>query len=362
MITPQQLSTMIKAEAMRLGFSACGIAKAARVSADEERHLRRWLDEGQYGNMAYMANHLDKRLDPRLLMDGLRSIVAVAMNYAPQRTLPDGEPQIAAYALGHDYHEVMKDRLHRLAAFVAGLTDEAPGQSAEHRAGDDGLRYRVFVDSGPVLERYWACQAGLGWVGRNRQLIIPRAGSMFFLGELFLDIELEYDQPMASRCGTCQRCIDQCPTQVLNTSGDFDASRCLSYQTIENRGALSEEAKAAMGACFYGCDRCQTACPWNRFAVPNEVPELQPREELLEMTWQKWQQLSVDDYRRLFKGSAVKRAKYEGLMRNIRALQEPHGLTAKSGYAANSESVGLNNEASKQNNDIHSVNNTITKK
>jgi epoxyqueuosine reductase len=335
MTTPQQLSTMIKAEAMRLGFSACGIAKAGRVSADEERHLRRWLAKGRYGNMAYMANHLDKRLDPRLLMDGLRSIVSVAMNYAPQRTLPDGEPQIAAYALGHDYHEVMKDRLHRLAAYVAGLTDEAPGQSAEHRAGDDGFRYRVFVDSGPVLERYWACQAGLGWVGRNRQLIIPRAGSMFFLGELFLDIELDYDQPMDSRCGTCHRCIDQCPTQVLNMSGDFDASRCLSYQTIENRGALSEEAKAAMGACFYGCDRCQTACPWNRFAVPNEVPELQPREELLEMTWQKWQQLSLDDYRRLFKGSAVKRAKYEGLMRNIKALEETRSLAPKQGEGPN---------------------------
>jgi epoxyqueuosine reductase len=203
-------------------------------------------------------------------MDGLKSIVSVAMNYAPQRTCR-GEPQIAAYALGHDYHEVMKDRLHRLAAFVAGLTDDDRNHSAEHRVEGDGLHYRVFVDSGPVLERYWACEAGLGWVGRNRQLIIPRAGSMFFLGELFLDIELEYDQPMASRCGTCHRCIDQCPTQVLNTSGDFDASRCLSYQTIEN-----EERSARGQGCHGGVHLWLRQVPdgrsWNRFAVPTRCP------------------------------------------------------------------------------------------
>ncbi len=312
------LGSMIKAEAQRLGFSACGIAKAGRVSADEERHLRDWLDNGQYADMQYMANYLDKRLDPRLLMDGLKSIVSVAMNYAPARTLPAGEPQIAAYALGQDYHEVMKDRLHRLAAYVQDMIwPMIPGISADQIS--QGLNYRVFVDSGPVLERYWACQAGLGWVGRNLQLIIPRAGSMFFLGELFLDFELPYDTPMPNRCGHCHRCIDQCPTEALTTTGEFDAARCLSYQTIENRGPLSERACKTMGDCIYGCDKCQTACPWNKFATPTTIPEFQPKEELLEMTMEKWRGLTVEDYRRLFKGSAVKRAKYEGLMRNIQA-------------------------------------------
>ena len=185
----------------------------------------------------------------------------------------------------------------------------------------------MFVDSGPVLERYWAVQAGLGWIGKNRQLIIPRAGSMFFLGELFLPFELDYDQPIDSRCGTCSRCIDACPTQALSekrTNGTteqepFNAELCLSYQTIENRGAISTEAQRAMGNVIYGCDRCQQACPWNKFATPTDIPELQPRDELLTMTREKWNHLTIEQYRQLFKGSAVKRAKYEGLMRNIAA-------------------------------------------
>ena len=254
--------------------------------------------------MDYMANYTDKRLDPRLLMNGLRSIVCVALNYAPQRRMSPDEYQIASYAYGKDYHDVVKAKLHQIAA-RAGLTN-----------------YRVFCDSAPVLERYWAVQSGLGWIGRNRQLIIPHAGSMFFLGELFLDVELEYDRPMKSRCGNCHRCMDACPTQALINGDTLDANRCLSFQTIENRGQLSPAATHAMGNMIYGCDRCQDVCPWNRFARSNDMPELQPSDELLQMTKKKWQQLTEEDYRRLFKGSAVKRAKYSGLMRNIKAAEK----------------------------------------
>lgn len=322
----QTLTEKIKAEALRLGFAAVGVAKADRVSDEQAEHLRRWLEEGHNANMTYMNNYFEKRIDPRLLMDGLQSIVSVAMNYAPAHAMPAGQPQIAAYALGQDYHDVMKHRLFQLADFINNeynarnhpLTSNPDEQTTTDSPQTSDLNFRVFVDSGPVLERYWAVQAGLGWIGRNRLLIIPKAGSEFFLGELFLNIKLDYDHPIANRCGRCHRCIDHCPTHALSEEGDFDANRCLSYQTIENRGPLSEEAKKAMGEFIYGCDRCQLACPWNRFATPNDTPEFQPKEELLQMTEEKWEHLSVEDYRRLFKGSAVKRAKYEGLMRNIR--------------------------------------------
>lgn len=307
------LTTFIKTKAAELGFSACGVARAGRVSPEEEARLRRWLDEGRYAEMHYMANYLDKRLDPRLLMEGLKSIVSVAMNYAPRRRLATGEPQIAAYALGQDYHDVMRKRLHQLAAYVSSLLGRE-------------LTYRVFVDSGPVIERYWAAQAGLGWIGRNQLLIIPKAGSEFFLGELFLDFELDYDHPKPNHCGRCHRCIDHCPTHALADDHDFDAARCLSYQTIENRGELSEDAKEKMGDFIYGCDRCQLACPWNRFAKPTTIAEFQPSDELLSMTRQRWERLTVEDYRRLFKGSAVKRAKYAGLMRNIHNMTDHHQL------------------------------------
>lgn len=308
MTTDAKRSDEIKAEALRLGFFACGIARADKVSDDEEQHLREWLHRGMQADMNWMNNYLEKRIDPRLLMDGLRSIVSVAMNYAPKQQLPEGEPQLAAYALGQDYHDVVKLRLRQLATFIYG----------EDKI--EQANYRVFVDSGPVLERYWAQQAGLGWVGKNRQLIIPHAGSMFFLGELFLDFPLDYDRPMPSRCGNCTRCIDHCPTHALSEEHDFDSNLCLSYQTIENRHELSSTAQQAMGNVIYGCDRCQQACPWNRFAQPNTTPEFQPRPELLKMTREDWKHLSVEQFRSLFKGSAVKRAKYEGLMRNISNL------------------------------------------
>lgn len=311
MLTSISLKDKIKAEASRLGFFVCGFARAEPVSEAMRRHYLGWLADGRNADMAYLGNNLDKRFDPRLLMPGVKTIVVVAQNYFPARRLPEGEPQIADYALGLDYHDIVKQKLRQLAATV-GIAD-----------------YRAFVDTAPVLERYWAVRAGLGWIGKNQQLIIPHAGSEFFLGELFVTVELPPDEPLPNRCGTCHRCVDACPTHALSLPatcvegyGDitrFDARLCLSYQTIENRGELTVDAKAAMGDTFYGCDRCQRACPWNRFAKPSTEPLLQPREELLAMTRQKWENLTEEDYRRLFKGSAVKRAKYEGLMRNIKA-------------------------------------------
>ena len=317
----KMIASKIKAEAQRLGFFACGIAKAAPVEENVAEAYRKWLENGEEASMAYMTNYLEKRLNPALLVPGVRSIVSLAMNYAPAQQLPEGEYQLAAYALGQDYHDLMKQRLRELAVnigapmelFQKGKKPQSADEKEETGWGD-------FCDTAPVLERYWAQKAGLGWVGRNHQLIIPHAGSMFFLGEVFLPFAVDvYDTPMQSRCGSCHRCIDACPTHAIIPDEDFHADRCLSYQLIENRGELSDEAKAAMGNTIYGCDRCQTACPWNRFATPNTEPALQPKPELLSMSKEAWHNLSVEDYRRLFKGSAVKRVKFAGLKRNIDA-------------------------------------------
>lgn len=303
-----RLSNDIKSEARRLGFYACGISKAEKVPDATEQQLRSWLAMGMHADMKWMENYLEKRLDPRLLMEGAKSIVSVAMNYAPSQTIPKEQPQIAAYALGQDYHDIVKHRLHQLASFIYG---EDHVQQAN---------YRVFVDSAPVLERFWAEQSGLGWIGKNRQLIIPKAGSMFFLGELLIDIPLDYDSVVPNRCGNCTRCIDHCPTKVLSETKPFDAFKCLSYQTIENKGPLSDEAIKALGNNIYGCDICQQVCPWNKFSIPTDIPELNPNEELLQMTKDKWKNFTSEDFRRIFKHSAVKRTKYAGLMRNISNL------------------------------------------
>lgn len=301
-------SELIKAEAKSLGFFACGIAKADAVEQSVVDSYRRWIAEGCNASMAYLENYPDKRFDPRLLVPGVRSIVSVALNYAPSRRMPTDAPQLASYALGKDYHDVVKHKLSQLAERLGfELSDQV----------------RAFCDSAPVLERYWAVRAGLGWIGRNHQLIIPHAGSMFFLGELFLPVEVDYDKQMESRCGTCNHCVEACPTQALkrNADGDtckFDSRLCLNYQTIENRGEIPDELAAKLAPYIYGCDRCQSACPWNRFAVPNTTPELQPSDELLAMKREDWLTLTEEEYRKLFKGSAVKRAKYAGLMRNIK--------------------------------------------
>lgn len=299
-------SDKIKTEAITgLGFSACGIVRPAAVDVSTASHFRNWLAEGNHADMQYMEGYEEKRLDPRLLMPEARSIICVALSYVPDSSLFTLHPSLSYYALGKDYHDVMKQRLRQLA---------------------DNLslkNYRVFCDTAPILERYWAVQAGLGWIGRNHQLIIPHEGSMFFLGEIFCEEEVDaYDTPIPSKCGsTCRRCLDACPTGALRDDGQLDARKCLSYLTIENRGEIPDEAAEKMGECFYGCDRCQLACPWNENAKPTKVEEFQPSQALLDMDKEKWRNLTVEQYRALFKGSAVKRAKYEGLMRNISKLK-----------------------------------------
>ncbi len=327
----------IKVEAERLGFFACGIARAEPVDAETAVAVRGWISKGSQATMDYMANYTEKRLNPCLLVPGTKSIVSLAMNYAPAQTMPETEYQLAAYAYGQDYHDVMKAKLRQLAALIANKFEGESDSEVGENDGDNTAittpktnetseepvgEIRVFVDTAPVLERYWAQRAGLGWIGKNHQLIIPRAGSMFFLGEIFLPYEFDsYDSPMPSRCGNCRRCIEACPTCAITDEWGFDSEKCLSYQLIENRGELSEQAKQSMGTTIYGCDRCQTACPWNKFAIPNTTPEFQPKSELLAMTKADWHNLTIDEYRALFKGSAVKRVKFDGLKRNISAKE-----------------------------------------
>lgn len=303
-------SSQIKAEALRLGFDACGIAKAEPIRQEVAEEFREWLRQGHHASMQYMENHLEKRLNPQLLMEGVRSIVCVALNYKPSAQQNQEGYQLAAYALGRDYHDIVKEKLHQLAAYIIRQWEDE----------EQPVSYRAFTDSAPVMERYWAMQAGIGWIGKHHQLIIPKSGSMFFLGELFLNIPLAYDQPATSHCGNCTRCIEACPTGALTAEGPFRAEQCLSYLTIENREEIPPEMKDKMGSTIYGCDRCQQACPWNTMGAPTREPALQPKEELMTMTREQWQHLSEEDYRRLFKGSAVKRAKYSGLMRNIQAV------------------------------------------
>lgn len=302
------ITQYIKTEALRLGFDACGIARAGKVDDVSHNALQEWLAQGKQAGMAYMANHTDKRLDARQLMEGAQSMICVALNYYPPVPLKETQYQFAWYAYGKDYHDVVKEKLQTLLAQIRQQAPEVNG--------------RVFCDTAPLLERYWAWKAGLGWIGKNTQLIIPQAGSAFFLGEILLDTELCYDTPLPSRCGNCTRCLDACPTHALEAPHHLNANRCLSYLTIEHKGDIPKEVAEKMGNCVYGCDRCQQVCPWNRFALPTREPALQPSDLFLHMAPEDWETLTVEHYRELFKGSAVKRAKYEGLMRNIRTLRK----------------------------------------
>ena len=303
MMERKELTLFIKSEAARVGFDACGIAKATAVDEETVAFIEGWTKEGKHGTMHYLERNCEKRYDPTLLVDGCRSIIVVALNYTPKRAIEG----ISNYAQGNDYHKAVKERLYML---LKSINEKIPCQG------------RAFCDSAPVLERYWAVQSGLGWIGRNRQLIIPGKGSCFFIGELIVDVELEYDEPYRqSHCGNCNKCIDNCPTGALKREG-FDARECLSYLTIEYRGELPENIGEKMGNCFYGCDRCQTICPHNRFAAPNETAELQPKPELIQMTKEKWQALTKEQYGILFSRSAVERCGYEQLMRNIKECKD----------------------------------------
>lgn len=301
MMQAHELSKFIKSEALRLGFDVCGIAPAAPVPQETADGIDKWIARGCHGGMHYLERNREKRYNPAQLVDGCRSIVCAAMNYCPTET-DSRRLHLSRYALGRDYHKVVKDRLYILLESIGRVHP---------------VKGRPFCDSAPVLERHWAVQAGIGWIGKNRQLIIPGSGSYFFLGELFIDAVAEYDTPIGKRfCGNCTACIDNCPTQALGADG-FDARKCLSYLTIEHRGELPENIGEMMGNCFYGCDRCQSACPHNRFSRPTAIEEFAPKKELSEMSDEDWMNIDEERYRRLFADSAVERCGYEQLKRNI---------------------------------------------
>lgn len=297
-------TTIVKQTAQKLGFDFCGISKAEFL-ADEAPRLEAWLKKGNHGEMRYMENHFDKRLDPSKLVPGAKSVVSLLYNYYPEKDLAEEHPdhlKLAKYAYGEDYHFVIKDRL---KTFMSILKEEI---------GD--VEGRVFVDSAPVMERQWAAKSGLGWLGKNTLLINKGQGSYFFLAELIIDLELEPDGPIKDYCGTCTRCIDACPTDAI-TPYEVDANKCISYLTIELKDQIPDTFQSKMNNWIFGCDICQEVCPWNRFSKPHSEPTFHPKNELLELFNNNWQDLTEEVFRSVFKGSAVKRTKLEGLKRNI---------------------------------------------
>ena len=279
------------------------------------------MANGCQAEMAYMQNYEDKRLDPRLLVEGARTVISVALNYYPETKLPIEEYQIAWYAYGKDYHDVMKKKLNALLEFI--ILSSTSSETIVPATSPLTVSGRIFCDTAPILERYWAWRAGLGWIGKNTQLIIPHAGSCFFLGEVIINIVADnYDIPQKSRCGSCTRCMDACPTKALEAPFRLNSERCLSYLTIEYHGDLSPNIGQKMDKKIYGCDECQHICPWNRYSAPCKTEEFHPSPSLLQMKKSDWQSLTEEQYKTLFKGSAVKRAKYSGLMRNIRIVKE----------------------------------------
>jgi len=299
---------LVKTMAKKHGFEYCGISKAGFLEREAPR-LEAWLNKGAHGKMSYMENHFDKRLDPTKLVPGAKSVVSLLYNYFPEKDLAQEEPshaKLAKYAYGQDYHFVIKDKLKLLLHELREEIGEIEG--------------RVFVDSAPVMERQWAAKSGLGWVGKNTLLINKESGSFYFLAELIIDLELEADGPIKDYCGTCTRCIDACPTDAI-TPYELDASKCISYLTIELKEGIPEEFKGKMGNWAFGCDICQDVCPWNRFSKPHQEEAFQPSTELLELFNSNWQDLTEEVFGRAFRKSAVKRTKIEGFKRNLEFLK-----------------------------------------
>jgi len=286
----------------------CGIAKAEFLE-DEAPRLEAWLKQGMQGEMQYMENHFDKRLDPRLLVDGAKSVISLALNYYTEDVQSNPlSPKISKYAYGEDYHQVIKSKLKALLEVINEKIGEVNG--------------RAFVDSAPVLDKAWAKKAGLGWIGKNTNLINTKTGSFFFLAELIVDIELEHDIPAtADHCGTCTRCIDACPTEAIVAPYVVDGSRCISYLTIELKNEIPQEFRGKMDNWMFGCDVCQDVCPWNKFSVLNHETAFKPNDNLLAMNKHDWQDITEDIFQKVFKNSAVKRTKYSGLKRNIEFLR-----------------------------------------
>lgn len=301
-----EYTAKIKSAADALGFLSCGISKADFLE-DEAPRLEQWLNQGHHGSMSYMERHFDKRLDPRLLVPGAKSVVSLLLNYHTDKKQADPKaPKISSYAYGKDYHFVIKEKLKELMQIIHREVGEVNG--------------RVFVDSAPVMDKAWAAKSGLGWLGKNTNLISKKVGSFFFVAELIIDLELDYDTPVTDHCGSCTACIDACPTDALLQPYQIDGSKCISYLTIELKENIPTEFKGQMDNWAFGCDICQTVCPWNRFATPHDEPAFEPQEELLNLTKSEWQEMTSVVFNKVFKNSAVKRTKFEGLKRNIKFL------------------------------------------
>jgi len=297
---------LIKDKARELGFDYCGISKAGFLEEEAPR-LERWLKEKRHGQMAWMENYFDKRLDPTKLVEGSKSVISLLLNYYPEKNLKLEEHKISRYAYGKDYHFTIKDKLKTLIGFI----EEAIG----------AVQARVFVDSAPVMDKAWAKKSGLGWAGKNSLLINPKAGSYFFIAEIIADLELEEDGSIKDYCGTCTRCIDACPTDALSNPYQVDASRCISYLTIELKEAIPDEFKGKMGNWVFGCDICQEVCPWNRFSTPNREKDFEVGDKLKDFTDTEMKEITQEVFGDLFKRSALKRTKFEGLKRNIKFLE-----------------------------------------
>jgi len=300
-------TAFIKDKAKSMGFDFCGIAKAAFLEEEAPR-VEQWLNQNMQGEMSYMANHFDMRLDPTKLVPGAKSVISLLYNYYPEQDLAkDDGYHIAKYAYGKDYHFVIKDKLKDFMHAIHKSIGEVDG--------------RVFVDSAPVLERVWAQKSGLGWVGKNSLLLNKEKGSFFFIAELILDLDLIYDSPVGDYCGTCTKCVDACPTDAIPAPYVVDGSKCISYYTIELKDSIPQEAKGKMEDWIFGCDICQDVCPWNRFSTPHKEPAFKPHDDLAHLTKREWTELTQEVFQEVFRKSAVKRTKYSGLKRNIEFIK-----------------------------------------
>ena len=298
---------LIKAEARRLGFLSCGISKAEFLEEEAPR-LEKWLNKNMQGEMSYMENYFDKRLDPTKLVPDSKSVVSLIFNYFPSETQNSESYKLSKYAYGTDYHFVIKDKLKQLLAFISEEIGDVHG--------------RAFVDSAPVLDKAWAAKSGLGWIGKHSNLLTKQLGSFYFIAELILDLELEYDTPVTDHCGACTACIDACPTQAIVEPYVVDGSKCISYFTIELKEAIPTQFKGQFDDWMFGCDVCQDVCPWNRFSKAHNEPLFDPNPQLLSMTKKDWEEITEEVFQNLFKNSPVKRTKFTGLQRNINFLKD----------------------------------------
>ena len=303
----EKYTQLIKAEAHRLGFLSCGISKAGFLEEEAPR-LENWLNNQMNGQMSYMENHFDKRLNPTLLVDDAKSVISLLLNYYPSELQNEDSYKISKYAYGQDYHHVIKEKLKELLHFIQTEIGEVSG--------------RAFVDSAPVLDKAWAAKSGLGWVGKNSNLITQKVGSFYFIAELIIDLELNYDAPTTDHCGSCTACLDACPTEAIVAPYVVDGSKCISYFTIELKDNLPQEMKGKFDDWMFGCDVCQDVCPWNRFSKPHNEPLFQANSDILNFSKSDWEEITVDTFQKVFKNSAVKRTKYEGLLRNINFLKK----------------------------------------